>query len=187
MYGQVSWLGFASVLSVIQGLIERTSFWIGVCRRRVLLPIARRAGYDMALLQTGQWIPLMGPVSIHYTKAVYDAASHTILLPEKPEKPERQEKPGKPEKAERWRWLSVGDTEQISDFFSSLRHSSSLSISNQEAMNLFACQKGWLPEGDVEVTLRSGELETICFLSGFQKTRSQEEISSLVCIFDRVK
>jgi hypothetical protein len=135
----------------------------------------------MVLLRTGQWIPLMRPVSDQYAKAVYDAASHTIRSPENQEKPENQER------QERWRWLSVGDTEQISDFFSSLRHSSSLSISNQEAMNLFASQKGWLPEGDVEVTLRSGEIETICFLSGFQKTRSQEEISSLVRSFDRVK
>ena len=181
MYGQVSWLRFASVLSVILGFIERTSVWIGWCRRSILLPIARHAGYDMVLLRTGQWIPLMRPVSDQYAKAVYDAASHTIRSPENQEKPENQER------QERWRWLSVGDTEQISDFFSSLRHSSSLSISNQEAMNLFASQKGWLPEGDVEVTLRSGEIETICFLSGFQKTRSQEEISSLVRSFDRVK
>jgi hypothetical protein len=187
MYGQVSWLRVTSVLSVILGLIERTSLWIGWCRRCVLLPIARRAGYDMVLLQTGQWIPLMGPVSVQHTKAVYYAASHTILSPIKPEKQEKAERQEKAEKQERWRWLSVGDTGQISEFFASLRHSSSLSISNQEAMNLFACQKGWLPEGDVEVTLRSGELETICFLSGFQKTRSQEEISSLVHTFDRVK
>jgi len=174
----VSWLRFASVLSVILGFIERTSVWIGWCRRSVLLPVARHAGYNMVLLRSGQWIPLMGPVSIQHAKAVYDAASHTIRSPENQEKPERQE---------RWRWLSVGTEQEISDFFSSLRHSSSLSITNQEAMNLFASQKGWLPEGDVEVTLRSGEIETICFLSGFQKTRSQEEISTLVRSFDRVK
>jgi len=184
MYGQVSWLRFASVLSVILGFIERTSVWIGWCRRSVLLPIARHAGYDMVLLRTGQWIPLMGPVCDQYAKAVYDATSHTIRSSENQERPERQERQERPE---RWRWLSVGTEQEISDFFSSLRHSSSLSITNQEAMNLFASQKGWLPEGDVEVTLRSGELETICFLSGFQKTRSQEEISTLVRSFDRVK
>jgi hypothetical protein len=187
MYGQVSWLGVASVLSVIQGLIERTSFWIGWCRRSILLPIARHAGYDMMLLQTGQWIPLMGPMSVPYAKAVYDAASHTIRSQERQEKAERQERQENQETQERWRWLSVGNQEDITEFFTRLRHSSSLSISNQEAMNLFGCQKGWLPEGDVEVTLRSGELETICFLSGFQKTRSQEEISQLVRTFDRVK
>lgn len=183
MYGQVSWLGVASILSMIQRLIERTSLLLGVCRRR-LLPFARASGYDMVLLRTGQWIPLMGPLRIQYMKAVYDATSHTILDSQKAEK---QEKTEKAEKQERWRWLSVGDVEQISEFFSSLRHSSSLSISNQEAMNLFASQKGWLPEGDVEVTLRSGEIETICFLSGFQKTRSQEEITHFVRSFDRVK
>ena len=141
----------------------------------------------MVLLRSGQWIPLMRPVSDQYAKAVYDATSHTIRSPEKPEKPEKPENQERQEKPERWRWLTVGTEQEISDFFSSLRHSSSLSISNQEAMNLFASQKGWLPEGDVEVTLRSGEIETICFLSGFQKTRSQEEISSLVHTFDRVK
>lgn len=175
MYGQVSWLWIASVLSVIQGLIERTSFWISWCRRSILLPVARHAGYDMVLLRSGQWIPLMGPVSDQYAKAVYDATSHTIRSPENQERPER------------WRWLSVGNQEDITEFFTRLRHSSSLSISNQEAMNLFASQKGWLPEGDVGVILRTGELETICFLSGFQKTRSQEEISHLVRSFDRVK
>lgn len=175
-----SWLWIANILSVIQRFIEKTSLWIGRGWRR-LLPFAIRAGYDMVLLRSGYWIPRICDVSETNTKAIYDADTHRILDPAMADKP-----------AKRWDWLSVNtgrqnrDTE-ISDFFSGLRHSASLIISNQEAMYLFASQKGWLPEGDIEVTLRTGETETICFLSGFQKTRSQEEISTLVRTFDHVK
>jgi len=110
-------------------------------------------------------------------KAFYDAERHAILSgPDTPLK--------------RWHWLAVitdrqeADNIVLSDFFCDLRVSANLSITDKEAMHLFACQKGWLPEGDMDVVLRNGFVEHIAIL---HRSRSTEEIGQLVSSLNILK
>lgn len=179
-------LYFANVwircLAIIQFLQDSVRHFVGRCRRKSLLPLALADGFDMLLLHSGQWIVRQeiepNPLDI---RAIYDAASHTIF-----------DSSLKDAKLKRWQWLSISTDDKVlddslSDFFSGLRHSASLAITNNQAIQLFASQKGGLPYGECEVVLRSGFVEPICFGYGFHKSRSNEDIIKLYQSFDFVR
>jgi hypothetical protein len=173
------WLTVFAALLSFQDSVRRC---FGRCRRKKLLPLALADGFDMILLHSGQWIIHRelkpNPLDI---RAFYDAETHTIINPSLSEA-----------KLKRWRWLSVTTDDKVLDdslteFFSELRYSASLIITNNQAIQLFACQKGGMPYGECEVVLRTGFVEPICVGYGFHKSRSNEDIINLYQSMDIVR
>lgn len=76
---------------------------------------------------------------------IYDSALHRIVSS------------GSDALFNRWKWLSANTgTIDMSDFFSSLRISKDVHISDAEAILLYASQKGEMPDGPMHYTLRDG-------------------------------
>jgi hypothetical protein len=57
----------------------------------------------------------------------------------------------------RWKWISAVASNDMSDFFSSLRVSADLELSDVAALTLYASQTGKFPSGVLLYTLRNGE------------------------------
>ena len=163
----MSW--FLWLTAAVQTIQDRMYGCIGRCRRR-LLPIAKYDGYDMVLLQSGYWIMTdidTARIPASHIKARYNAETHTIVSDHGP-------------KMKRWDWLGVvtADGKDISDFFCGLRYTIGLSLDQSDVLFLFAHQKGWYPNGAIEITFRSGDIDHVWMFSGVRRIVSNSEINS---------
>ena len=122
----------------------------------------------MILLKKDIWLNVMIAPATAIAQPIqcvarYDSEKHTIFI-------------GTEEKTARWPWLSVvSEGRDLSDFFSSLRITKDCSISNEAAMYLFAHQKGWFPDNELEITLRDGSVEKVNIFSQPETTGVTDE------------
>lgn len=116
-------------------------------RRNWILPCARRGGYDMVLLQNGQWMQDSTNIPEDSIVWRYYSDKHAVMGVE-----------GRTGALRRWPWLSAAtDTHDMTDFFVGLRaQTEALTIGSDKIFMLFAHQTGVLPEGDVTVVDRMG-------------------------------
>jgi len=136
-------------LASLQTAREMAVMYAEHLRHNYLLPLAQIGGQNMQLLKNGQWIP--GNVQASNVVALYDLTTHTIVGCQ-----------AEVSKTTRWPWLSVVAGEKdLSDFFAGLRITSGSTISDESALMLFAHQKGWVPDGEINITLRDGTMSTI--------------------------
>ena len=139
-------------LAYLQILKNSICMFANKVRRRWILPFAVAAGRDMFLLKNGAWIDASDRIPLSMIALRYDADTHTLTT--------SMHLTGS--KTVRLSWLSVmADGEDMSDFFNSLRISEKSTISDKDRIMLFGHQKGWLPTGNVEIIIRSGDREKL--------------------------
>jgi hypothetical protein len=104
---------------------------------------------SMLLLRNGQWVDVGPGFPIEQVVWIYDAKQHLLSRP-------TETGFGR---GERWPWLGAIDSHgrDLSDFFASLRISRGPTPAAMIMLALFACQKGWMPEGEIGITRRDGE------------------------------
>lgn len=118
------------------------------CRRHVALPIALQSSRDMVLLHNGHWVIDHADIPTKELVAFYKADRHTILSLDTT-----------PNDVRRCSLLSViAGGKDISDFFSSLRISNGLVLSDEALLMLYTNQKGWCSTDDVVIMDRSGDI-----------------------------
>lgn len=112
----------------------------------------------MILLHNGQWVDVGPGFPNEHVSWIYDAHQHLLSRPNE----------AIVGRGERWSWLGAIDSRgrDMSDFFSSLRISRGPAPPAQTILALFACQKGWMPEGEIGITRRDGEEIVIDAITG---------------------
>jgi len=109
------------------------------CIRKKCIPYILAGGRDMVLLDTGEWID----DAVCSFKARYDSDKNTIALGSEP--------------VTRWKWIAASTPElDMTDFFSSLRVSRSVTITDRQAIMLYIHQTGQVPKGKLTVIHRDG-------------------------------
>jgi hypothetical protein len=117
-----------------------------IFRRRWLLPFAAAGGRDMVLLMNRSWIDANDSIPPTCIATYYNSDTHTVQTV------------GRHGRLGRLPWLSViAHGKDISEFFSRLRISDQVCLTDEEVLMLYAHQTGWLPTGELDVTLRSGD------------------------------
>ena len=115
------------------------------CIRKKCIPYILAGGRDMVLLESGEWIDDIGFSSF---KTRYDSEKNTISLGS--------------ELVSRWKWIAASTPElDMTDFFSSLRVTRSMIITDKQAIMLYIHQTGQVPKGTMNVTFRDGTDGTI--------------------------
>ena len=131
-----------SLLASIQQTQEYLSECANACRK-YCIPFVLGGGRDMILLKNG-WIDIPSVIAPEYVLWKYDSDKHHVI-----------HRDGGAVK--RWKWLSaVGSPGDMSDFFSNLRVSTGVELSDADAIALYAHQKGMMPCGKMYYTLRNG-------------------------------
>ena len=99
----------------------------------------------MLLLETGEWIDDVGYSQF---KVRYNSAKNTISLASEP--------------TNRWKWIAASTPElDMSEFFSSLRVTRSVPITDKQAIMLYIHQISQVPRGVIKVIFRDGTEGTI--------------------------
>ncbi len=113
--------------------------------------LSRLQNRPMVLLQSGQWVEKSSGFDMSQIVWIYDGERHLLHRP-------GEQVRGR---GERWPWLgAIEDMEggrSLSDFFAELRLSRGPAPPVATALALFAHQKGWMPRGELLVTLRNGD------------------------------
>ena len=117
-----------------------------IIRRRWIYPYAAAGGRDMVLLTNRSWIDANDSISPSCVAIYYNSDTHTV------------QPAGYRGRLGRLPWLSViARGKDISEFFCRLRMSEQVCLTDEEVLMLYAHQTGWLPTGELDVTLRSGD------------------------------
>ena len=129
-------------------------------RRDWILPLVQTGGRNMFLLKSGAWIDVGPRIPTSHIRARYDCDKHAVISQVNPDN-----------RMGRNSWLSVtAEGQDLSDFFSGLRVSEGLYITNEERLMLFASQKGWFPVEPLSVTMRDGSVESVCIFTETSKS-----------------
>ena len=117
-----------------------------IIRRQWILPFAAAGGRDMVLLTNRSWIDANDSIPSSCVATYYNSDTHTVQTA------------GRQGRLGRLPWLSViAHGKDISEFFCRLRMSDQVCLTDEEVLMLYAHQTGWLPTGELDVTLRSGD------------------------------
>jgi len=139
-----------TLLAYLHILKERICNYMNGLRRDWLLPFAKAGGYDMLLLNSGSWIAYNPSIPQSHIRARYYSEKHVVVSLDSSKRLSRNS------------WLSVvSEGQDMSEFFSSVRFSEGLYISNEERLMLFAHQKGWFPVAPLSIIMRDGSLEQL--------------------------
>lgn len=138
------WFWCATIIDSIKSCVAATKRCVfNYC-------ITRYSPQSMYYLQNGQWVfkgPHYSPETIKY---MYSAKKHMIETPQ-----------GRREgRTARWPWLGVVERhrkKEMTDFFSGLRVQVQESPSIPIVLALFSHQKGWMPQGPLDITTRMGD------------------------------
>jgi len=134
---------FLSYLHILKLSICKAA---NIIRRRWLFPYIAAGGRDMVLLTNRSWIDANDSIPPTCIATYYNSDTHTVYSA------------GRQGRLGRLPWLSViAHGKDISEFFSRLRISDQVCLTDEEMLMLFAHQTGWLPTGVLDVTLRSGD------------------------------
>ena len=127
-------------MAILQTSLEY-SYGVLNCIRKKCIPYILAGGRDMILLDTGEWIDDVSPCSRF--KVRYDSEKNTIALGS--------------ESVARWKWIAASTPElDMTDFFSSLRITRSVTITDKQAIMLYIHQTGQIPRGKLTVIHRDG-------------------------------
>lgn len=122
--------------------------------------LARLESRSMVQLQSGQWMECRPGFAADQVAWIYDGERHLLYRP-------GEQVAGR---GQRWPWLgAVEDREggrDLSPFFAELRLSQGPAPPVTTALALFAHQKGWMPRGELAVTLRTGDEMVFDAVSG---------------------
>jgi hypothetical protein len=118
---------------------------------------------SLILLQTGQWLPMGTAVELKYIKAIYDATEHLVHAP------------GSTKEPTLWFWKEARcGSHNLTAFFSGLRYTG-IYLSTLDVLMLYAHQKGWVPDGPVEITYRNGSVSSFSFF-GFAGSNHEPSV-----------
>lgn len=141
----IMWL-LITLLAYLQTLKISICKAANIIRRRWLLPFAAAGGRDMVLLTNRSWIDANDSIPPTCIAIYYNSDTHTVQTA------------GRQGRLGRLPWLSViAHGKDISEFFSRLRISDQVCLTDEEMLMLFAHQTGWLATGKLDITLRSGD------------------------------
>jgi hypothetical protein len=108
----------------------------------------------MVLLKSGQWIDAGTGVPSNEVVWRYSAENHHLSA--------------EGGRMVRWHWIGAmaGDRD-LMDFFEGLRLSAGHTLTDDKALALYVCQKGWVPTGSLDVTKRDGSMESFVIRHGY--------------------
>lgn len=165
----IAWTRFLLTIAYwYDWLAERTHTTIrNLCMILFYRLLHKYPARTMFLLRNGQWVDVGPGFPIEQVVWIYDAKQHLLSRP-------TETGFGR---GERWPWLGAIDSRgrDLSDFFSSLRISRGPTPAAMIVLALFACQKGWMPEGEIGITRRDGEEMVINAMTGSVVSASEAE------------
>jgi len=149
----ISWI---TVLAYIQTCKESAVLFWNRLRRHYLVPLAHSGTRDMVLLRSGQWVD--AGVSSSEVDWHYNAETHQLVASGLAES----------QRMVRWHWIgAVAGDRDLMDFFEGLRLSAGRTLTDDKALALYTCQKGWVPTGSLHVTMRDGSEEQFIIRNGY--------------------
>jgi hypothetical protein len=133
-----------ATLAFLNDVMEIAVNYMNYARKTWLVPLVLRGGRDMVLLKGG-WIDKSMVANLDLVEWTYDSTRHHVL---------HHDGSGR---IQRWKWLGAGEA---TDFFTGLRVSADHTLSDRDAIMLYAHQSGRLP-GLLPLTMRDGSESTI--------------------------
>ena len=133
-----------ATLAFLNDMMEIAVDYINYARKTWLVPLVLRGGRDMVLIKGG-WIDKSIVTNLDLVEWSYDSRRRHVL---------HRDGSGR---INRWKWLGAGEA---TDFFTSLRVSADHTLSDRDAIMLYAHQTGHLP-GVLPLTMRDGTESTI--------------------------
>ena len=134
-------LSVLGALAAIQDGCEFLATTYDAIRKSHLIPFFLARGRDMVMLKDGSWLD--GSSYSEHILWTYDSTKHIAV---------HRDGTGR---VNRWKWIGV-NRQDMSDFFGTLRLSADHTLTDKEAILLFAHQRCCIPSGTVTVTLRDG-------------------------------
>jgi hypothetical protein len=161
----ISWI---TVIAFLQTCKDWVSLNWNRFRRNYLVALAHSGTRDMVLLRSGQWVDAVSCIPSEEVEWYYYAEKHHLIAVGG-------------ERMGRWHWIgaTVGDRD-LMDFFDGLRLSTSRTLTDDKALALYVCQKGWVPTGQLHVTKRDGTEEEYVIRHGYLSQPHDTHSSNVV-------